>query len=299
VRRGVARGTNRRDGRAPLADSAVSFARWACRGVAPRPLMNGTARLPLAREHVLAFVLCALFVGFFVAAEVLGGKLFRFTLFGIGPADLGLGEGADFVATAGVLAFPLTFVMTDIVNEYFGRRVVHVFTWIAIAVNVLLQPVIRLAIAVPAVSYTPGITDEQVQRGFELAFGQTTRIVFASLCAFALAQWLDIRVFTRLRHATGGKWLWLRAQGSTVVSQLVDTFVVIHLAFVLIPLATGAEAWAFSDAFSVSLTNYVYKFVIAVGITPVLYAVHAAVDAYLGVEAAAALVHAAHPNDPD
>jgi queuosine precursor transporter len=261
--------------------------------------MSETAKRLVAREQVLAYVLCSLFVGFFVAAEVLGGKLFRFSFFGLGPGDLGIGDGTEFAATAGILAFPLTFVMTDIVNEYFGRPIVKLFTWIAIAVNLLLQPVIRLAILVPAISFTPGISDEDMQRGFQIALGQTTSIVFASLCAFAVAQWLDVRVFTWLRHKTGGKYLWLRAQGSTVVSQLVDTIAVIFLAFVVIPAATGGVPWALSDALSVSLTNYVYKFVIAVGITPLLYVVHAAVDAYLGKEAAEALVHHAHPADPD
>jgi len=261
--------------------------------------MNDRGQRTVAREQVLAFSLCALFVGFFVAAEILGGKLFRFTFFGIGPADLGLGSATEFAATAGILAFPLTFVMTDIVNEYYGRPLVRLFTWIAIAVNLLLQPVVRAAIAVPAISFTPGVTSDQMQRAFEISLGQTTSIVAASLCAFALAQWLDVRVFARLRRMTGGKMLWLRAQGSTVVSQLVDTFVVIHLAFVLIPMLVGNEPWKLGDALSVSLTNYVYKFVIAVLITPILYLVHAAVERYLGPGSARALVHAAHPADPD
>ena len=261
--------------------------------------MNDSARRLVAREQVLAYVLCALFVGFFVAAEVLGGKLFRFTLFGVGPDDIGLGDGTEFVATAGILAFPLTFVMTDIVNEYFGRPIVRLFTWIAIAVNLLLQPVIRAAIAVPAISFTPGISDADMQRGFQVALGQTSSIVVASLCAFALAQWLDVWIFTWLRRSTGGKWLWLRAQGSTIVSQLIDTVAVIYLAFVVIPLVTGNEPWTLANAFSVSLTNYVYKFLIAVGATPALYLVHAAVDGYLGKEAAHALVHHAHPSDPE
>jgi uncharacterized integral membrane protein (TIGR00697 family) len=259
--------------------------------------MSESAKRLVAREQVLAYVLCALFVGFFVAAEVLGGKLFRFTLFGLGPDDIGLGDGPEFVATAGILAFPLTFVMTDIVNEYYGRPIVKLFTWIAIAVNLLLQPVIRAAIAVPAISFT-SISDADMQRAFQIAFGQTTSIVFASLCAFALAQWLDVQVFTWLRHSTGGKYLWLRAQGSTVVSQMIDTIAVIYLAFVVIPKLTGGQAWSISDAFSVSVTNYVYKFVIAVGITPVLYLVHGAVDRYLGRETAEALVRHAHPGDP-
>jgi hypothetical protein len=138
-----------------------------------------------------------------------------------------------------------------------------------------------------------------MQRGFEIALGQTTSIVFASLIAFALAQWLDARVFTWLRQRTGGKYLWLRAQGSTVLSQMIDTIAVIYLAFVVIPLLSGDEPWSLSAAFQVSLTNYVYKFLIAVGSTPALYLVHGAVDRYLGKATAEALVHHAHPSDPD
>ncbi len=253
----------------------------------------------IERRDVLAYVLCALFVGFFVAAEILGGKLFHFTLLGVGPRELGFGSDAEFVATAGILAFPLTFVMTDIVNEYFGRPYVKLFTWIAIVVNLLLQPVIRAAIYVPATSFTPGVTSEEMQRAYQISLGQTTSIVFASLIAFALAQWLDVQVFTWLRRATGGKMLWLRSQGSTVVSQLIDTFVVIFLAFVMMPLVFGGSSMTPAQAFSVSLTNYVYKFVIAVLSTPALYLVHAAVERYLGRDVAHGLVQRAHPSDPD
>jgi len=252
----------------------------------------------LARQDKLAFALCSLFVGFFVGAEVLGGKLFQFELFGVGPADLGLGDGEKFVATAGILAFPLTFVMTDIVNEYFGKPMVRVFTIIAIAVNLLLQPVIRAAIAAPAISYTAGVTNEQMQDAYRIALGQTTSIVFASLFAFALAQWLDVQVFTWLRHRTGGRMLWLRAQGSTVVSQLIDTIAVIFLAFVVIPAVFGGSPWTLGQAVEVSLTNYVYKFLIAVLSTPALYFVHAIVDAYIGKDVAEALTSAAHEGDP-
>jgi len=255
--------------------------------------------LRLARQDVLAFSLCALFVGFFVAAEVLGGKLFRFTLFGVSPKSLGLGAGEEFVATAGILAFPLTFVMTDIVNEYFGKPMVRLFTWIAIAVNLLLQPVVRAAIAVPAISYTPGVSNEQMQEAYSIALGQTSAIVVASLVAFGLAQWLDAQVFTWLRRRTGGRMLWLRAQGSTVVSQLIDTLAVIFLAFVVIPALSGGAAWTSAQAFEVAFTNYVYKFLIAVVSTPALYVVHMLVDSYLGKDVAHALTAAAHPGDVD
>jgi uncharacterized integral membrane protein (TIGR00697 family) len=143
------------------------------------------------------------------------------------------------------------------------------------------------------------VSDADVQHAYRLALGQTWAIVAGSLVAFAIGQLLDVRIFTWLRRRTGGRWLWLRAQGSTVVSQLVDTFVVIFLAFVILPAATGGAPMAVATATEVSLTNYVYKFAIAVLITPVLYFVHAAVDAWLGKELADELVHAAHPRDPD
>ncbi len=255
------------------------------------------ARAPARRQALLVW-LCSFFVGFFVAAELLGAKLWSFSLFGLGPRHLGLaGAGERFVATAGILAFPLTFVLTDIINEYFGRRVVRQFTLAAVAVNLVLQLVVQAAIRVPAVSFTAGVGAEEIQSAFSLSLGQSWAIVAGSLVAFLLAQLLDVQVFVRLRRLTGGRLLWLRAQGSTVVSQLVDTFVVIGLAFVVLPAltGTGGTRMSWDQASGVALTNYVYKFAIAVGITPLLYLVHALVDAYVGKDAAEALVREAHP----
>jgi uncharacterized integral membrane protein (TIGR00697 family) len=253
---------------------------------------------PAARRQVLLVALCSLFVGFFVTAELLGAKLWSFTLAGLGPRDVGL-SGERFVATAGILAFPLTFVLTDSVNEYFGVRVVRLFTFAAIGVNVVLQAVVQAAIRVPAVSFTPGVDAAQVQQAYELSLGQSWAIVAGSLVAFALGQLLDARVFTWLRQRTGGRWLWLRAQGSTVASQLVDTFVVIFLAFVVLPALfdAGSTRMTTGQALEVSLTNYVYKFAIAVVITPLLYVVHGLVDLYLGRDTAHALAEAAHRPD--
>lgn len=247
------------------------------------------------RRQVLLVSLCALFVGFFVTAELLGAKLWDFTLFGLQPGHLGL-SGERFVATAGILAFPLTFILTDSVNEYFGVRVVRLFTFAAIAVNVILQFVVQAAIRVPAVSFTAGVEAAEIQRAYELSLGQSWAIVAASLVAFLIGQLIDVHVFTWLRRATGARYLWLRAQGSTVVSQLIDTFVVIFLAFVVIPglFGTGGASMSSSQAFEVSATNYIYKFVIAVLITPLLYVVHGLVDGYLGREAAHALAEQAH-----
>jgi uncharacterized integral membrane protein (TIGR00697 family) len=138
-----------------------------------------------------------------------------------------------------------------------------------------------------------------MHRVFQLAFGQTWSIVVGSLVAFLIAQLIDAQVFTALRRRTGGKLIWLRSQGSTVVSQLIDTFVVIFLAFWVIPELVGDPHMSAGQAFSISVTNYVYKFLIAVAVTPLLYAVHGLVKGWLGHAVAEELVHAAHPADPD
>ncbi len=252
---------------------------------------------PVARRQALLLALLALFVGFFVSAEMLGAKLWAFTLFGIGPVNLGLGEGERFVATAGIFAFPLTFILTDVVNEYFGRRYVRLFTWLSIAVNVVLQPVIQAAIRAPTVSFTD-VEADVIHDAYALALGQTWTIVAASLVAFAIAQYVDVAVFTWLRRRTGGKLLWLRAQGSTVASQVIDTFVVIFLAFVILPAAIGREPMSTADAANISITNYAYKFLIAVAITPLLYVAHASVEGWLGRDEAERLAHEAHRTDP-
>jgi uncharacterized integral membrane protein (TIGR00697 family) len=255
------------------------------------------ANAPLPRRQLLLLILCGFFVGFFVAAELIGAKLFHFSLFGLGPAAFGL-DGPVFVATTGILAFPLTFILTDIINEYYGRRTVRALTFIAIAVNLMLQPVVLAAIAVPAHDFETGGVHQVWQDAFARSLGQSWAIVVGSVAAFAIGQLIDVTVFAWLRRLTRGRWLWLRAQGSTLVSQLIDTFVVIFLAFVIIPALAGAGSGLFSmsggQAFTVSLTNYIYKFAIAVATTPLLYLVHWAVDRWLGRSEAEAALREAH-----
>lgn len=252
-----------------------------------------STRAGTKRESLLLACL-ALFVGFFVTANFLGAKLWEFTLFGVRPKHLGL-DGETFVATAGILAFPLTFVLTDVVNEYFGARVVRAFTWLAIAVNLVLQPIVIGAAAATTISFTPGVDSETAHRAYALAFGTTWTVTVASLAAFAFAQLVDVRVFSWLRRRTGGKAIWLRAQGSTVVSQLLDTFLVIYLAFYVLPAIAGDPHMDAGTAARVATTNYVYKFVLAVVLTPLLYLVRGAVVAWLGADEARRLADEAHP----
>ena len=250
------------------------------------------------RSLVLLLLLCGLFVGFYVTGDIIGSKLFTFTIFGLTPKSFGLSsEDGPFIATVGTLAFPLTFILTDIVNEYFGRYIVRRFTFVAIAVLLILQPVLVAGVNAPTISFTPGTTSEQMDQAVRIVLGPAWPIVVGSVLAFAVGQLLDVWIFGLLRRVTGGRMLWLRSQGSTVVSQLIDSFVVIFVAFVIYPHLFGdpKQAWSVSGATNVSTTNYLVKFIIAVAITPVIYAVHYAVHAWLGHEEAERLVAHAHP----
>ena len=121
---------------------------------------------------------------------------------------------------------------------------------------------------------------------FNAVFGFSARIIAGSLTAYVVGQLADISLFHFLRTRTGGRLLWLRATGSTVVSQLLDSFVVLFIAF-------GGQLPAEQIAM-VAATNYVYKFAIALGITPLLYVVHAIVDRYLGHDLAGQMMEEAH-----
>ncbi len=255
-----------------------------------------SSRAGSKRESLLLAAL-ALFVGFFVTANFLGAKLWEFTLFGLRPRHVGL-DDETFVATAGILAFPLTFILTDIVNEYFGMRIVRTFTWLAIGVNLVLQPIVLAAAAATTVSFTEGVDAQYAHGAYKLAFGTTWTITVASLVAFGLAQFADIWIFSWLRKRTGGRMIWLRAQGSTVVSQLLDTLIVIYLAFYVLPAFVGDPHMSAANAGRIAVTNYVYKFALAVVMTPLLYFVRSIVVRWLGADEAARLASEAHPSDP-
>ncbi len=103
-------------------------------------------------------------------------------------------------------------------------------------------------------------------------------IIAGSITAFLIGQVLDATVFQAIRRLTGGRYVWLRATGSTLVSQLVDSFVVLYVAFYLF------GNWSFEQVLSVANTNYWYKFAAAILLTPVIYLAHFLIDRYLGQE---------------
>ena len=219
--------------------------------------------------------LSAVFLSALVLAEVTGGKLIQFTVT----------DSLVFTLTMGVIPFPVTFLVTDIINEYYGRRGIRFVTFLGMAMVLMALVTLQIDMAIPAAVISP-VSDE----AFNAVFGVSTRIIVGSLVAYIIGQLVDISIFHALRERTGGKMLWLRATGSTVVSQLIDSFVVLTIAF-LGTLSMG-------QILQIGLTNYLYKFLIALSITPILYVVHAVVDRYLGKELAEKMMSEAHPSKP-
>jgi uncharacterized integral membrane protein (TIGR00697 family) len=173
----------------------------------------------------------------------------------------------------------VVFVTTDLVNEYFGKDGVRRLTFITVGLIVFAFFVLFAGMQIPAVDFSP-VKDE----AFNAVFGQSLWIIVGSIVAFLVSQLVDVLVFWFLRSKTGGKKLWLRATGSTGVSQLIDTFLVLGVAFWL----TGKIST--SEYLTLSFTNYSYKLLIAIGLTPIIYAAHAAIDKYLGEEQARELI---------
>jgi len=232
-------------------------------------------------HHVLSrptrvFVVCAgVFLAALVVAESVAGKFF--VAFDLPWTITILGQAfPQVVMTAGVLAFPVTFIVTDVMNEYFGPRGVRFVTVLGVVLVLFQFAILQVAMPLPTASFSP-VTDE----AFRNVFGATGRVIFGSVTAFLLGQFLDIALFHRLRRLTGGRHLWLRATGSTFGSQLLDTAVVLTVAF--------AGQLGAGRILAITLFNYGYKLLIAVAITPLIYLAHRLIDRYLGEEAAEAL----------
>ena len=208
------------------------------------------------RRDLVYLLLAGAFVCNALLGEILGGKLIQ-----LGP----------YVMSIGVIPWPVVFLTTDLINEYFGRAGVRRLTFMTVGLIIYAFVVIFFSMQVPAAAISP-VPDS----AFATVLGQSLWIIVGSIVAFSVSQLLDVFVFWVFRGWTQGKLLWLRATGSTAISQLIDTFVILGIAFWLPGKITTA------DFFGLAFTNYTYKFAIAVGMTPLLYIAHSAIDKFLG-----------------
>ena len=241
---------------------------------------------------ILFWILGGFFVANAIVAEFIGIKIFslestlgltpfKWTILGV--KDLG------FNLTAGVLLWPVVFVMTDIINEYFGKRGVKRLSYFAVLLICYAFLMIYLSIWLSPNEWwqaESGLSDNEAMSvaDMDLAFakvmGQGLWIIIGSLVAFLVGQVVDVYIFQKIKSFTGESKIWLRATGSTMISQLLDSYVVLIIAFYI-----GAD-WDLVMVLAIGTMNYIYKFIMAVLLTPVIYLTHYVIDRWLGSELA-------------
>lgn len=235
----------------------------------------------------LFIVLASFFVANALIAECIGGKLFSLeAIFGLKESNFTIfgQSNLSFVLTCGVLLWPLEFVMTDIVNEYFGLKAVKRISYITVSLIIYAFVMFYIAMETPPAGFwvgskaTAGVPDMNL--AFGAIFGQGMWIIAGSLTAFVIGQIVDVYVFHFIKKKTGEKKIWLRATGSTLVSQLVDSFIVLFIAFKI------GNNWSWQLVMGVCLMNYAYKVLMAIILTPGIYILEYSINRYLGKDLA-------------
>ncbi len=212
-----------------------------------------------SKRETLYLILAMFFVTNAIVAEMIGGKLIDIHLLGF-----------SFKFSIGILPWPIVFLSTDLINEYFGKQGVRKLSVITSCMILYAFLVLFFAMGVPAASFSP-VQDD----AFRNVFGQSMWIIAGSITAFLVSQIIDVMVFWFFKSRTGNKMLWLRATGSTVVSQLIDSFIVLGIGF-LLPGKISLDNYI-----NVGLTNYSGKLIIAILLTPFIYIIHFLIDKFI------------------
>jgi hypothetical protein len=211
------------------------------------------------KKDIIYVVLAGIFITNALVAELIGGKLIYI---------------GNNVISLGILPWPIVFITTDLINEYFGEKGVKKLSLITATLIAYTFILLLIGLNIPAVKGDGLITDDQ----FGAVFGQSMWIIVGSITAFLVSQLIDVTLFHFLKNRTGEKMLWLRSTGSTIISQLFDSFIVLGIAFWL-PGKINSETFVAS-----AFTGYSVKLLIAIGLTPLIYLGHYLIDNYLGTE---------------
>jgi uncharacterized integral membrane protein (TIGR00697 family) len=235
------------------------------------------------RANRLFIVLAGFFLTNALIAEFVGVKIFSFEdTIGAAPFQWSLfGINGTLNFTAGVLLWPFVFIMTDVINEYFGVRGVRLISWMAVVfiayAFVAAYAAISLAPAGFWIDVNKDLGVPDIQKSYALVFGQGLWTIGGSIVAFLIGQLIDVAIFHRILRITGERFVWLRATASTAVSQLLDSFIVLYIAFVI-----GPQHWSIPQFLAVGTVNYVYKMCAAIALIPLLYVARIAIVSYLG-----------------
>ena len=235
------------------------------------------------RANRLFIFLSGFFLTNALIAEFVGVKIFSLeATLGLQPFQWSLfGITGTLNFTAGVLLWPFVFIMTDVINEYFGVRGVRLISWIAVLfiayAFLAAYAAIGLAPAPFWVDLNKQLGDPNIQNAYSILFGQGMWTICGSIIAFLIGQLVDVVIFHRILKITGEKHVWLRATASTAVSQLLDSFVVLYIAFVI-----GPQHWSIPQFLAVGIGYYVYKMGAAIALIPLLYVARIFIVGYLG-----------------
>lgn len=218
-------------------------------------------------HRLYLFLVCA-FVTSLLVADIVAGKFFVADMSLLGVWPIGRLE-----MSVGTVAFPVAFLLTDIVNEYYGRDGARLMTGLGMAMLLLAFGIITLARFLPISEHSPIPQD-----AFDSVFGLSLRLFVSSLVAYLISQLIDIYAFHAMKTVTRSKHLWLRAIGSTALSQVVDTVVVNF----------GALLWTYPvpAIVEIIIASYLYKLVVATLLTPLCYLAHDLITVRLGIEPA-------------
>lgn len=214
----------------------------------------------------LFIFLAGLFLTSLLVGNLIGGKLYQ--------AELG---NVSVTISVGMIPFPIVFLLTDLINEFYGQKAARYLTFVGFLMCFFTIAILAIAGLVPFASFTEGDGWTGFnQESFDRIFSGSMWMLFASTVAYLIAQLIDIGVFHGIKRRLGGRMLWLRATGSTVLSQLIDSFVILNIAF-----------WgqlSVDQMLSLMLTSYGVKLIVAIALTPLIYAGHAVVERGLGLE---------------
>lgn len=236
----------------------------------------------LTTPQKLYLWLTAFFVACLIIADIVGPKLFRVPLPFSVPLPWSDSPLDAIEHTCGMLTFPVTFLLTDLINEYYGKRAARRVTFIALVMALFVFVIINIAQSMPHLDKPYNVRKEH----FDSIFGSAKIMYIASLCAYLVGQLLDIWFFHVIKRITRGRLLWLRATGSTIVSQMIDSVIVVYLAFglgrQLFPSPDVPPA-PMNEILAIAATGYILKFVLAVAITPLIYAGHGVMRRWFGL----------------
>ena len=194
-------------------------------------------------------ILTAIFIASLVTCNLIFQKFFTWPSLGI----------PNFALSVGIIAYPVTFIVTDLISELYGKRRANQVVLAGFFASVFTVVLVYVAMAVPTADISPLDNDT-----FEKVFGLSGPAFFGSMLAYLTAQFIDIRIFHFWKRLTEGKYLWLRNNASTMCSQLVDTSVIL-----VILCSAGVIPW--ESFYSLLWMGWMFKVFVALIDTPIIY----------------------------